>query len=186
MSKHAKTDPDGKAKAKGARKGKANGRPDRPSENSTEREIPLASAPAAGVTSDQHSEQAASMTGAGQEPARPAGRTNVEQTITLTKSPKPRKDERVVIFGGQLNAVQFLRTAFGEAVPDTITVTGDFAEPKAAKVPREKETPEERKARLAAMPKLTLAEKVAKAEARAQALREKLAKKNAPAEPVPA
>lgn len=59
--------------------------------------------------------------------------------------------------------------------PATIEDLSVFAEPrvKAAKIV---ETKEERKVRLAALPKKTLAEKVAAAEARTEALKAKLAK----------
>jgi rRNA maturation protein Rpf1 len=98
--------------------------------------------------------------------------------LTFTRSKAARKDDRLVIFNfadGRPGSVQFLRTAFPEQVPETITMSGDFAE-KTERVAKAKETPEERKARLANLPKLTLAEKVAKAEERAAKLRAKLAK----------
>lgn len=102
--------------------------------------------------------------------------------LTLKRSDAARKGVRLVIYNftdGRAGSVQFLRTAFPkDAVPDTITMEGDFAEyvPKEAKV---KETAAERKARLAALPKLTLAEKVARAEKRTADLRAKLAKAQA-------
>ncbi len=106
-------------------------------------------------------------------PATPPANQEQNMDITLTLSKKPRKSTRIVIYESPLNSVQFLRTAFGATLPETLTLSGDgFAEPKAAKV---KETKEERKARLAALPKPTLAEKVAAAQKRADALREKLA-----------
>ena len=106
--------------------------------------------------------------------------------LVLTRSTADRKSKRLVIynFEGRKGSVQFLSTLFGgdqKSVgnpPDKLTLIGEFAEPKVAKP---KETPEERKARLAALPKPTLAEKVAKAEERAAKLREKLAKAKAEA-----
>jgi len=103
----------------------------------------------------------------------PASQERKHMDVTLTLNKAPRKSERIVIFNSPLNSVQFLRTAFGETIPETLTVSGDFAEPKASKV---KETKEERKARLAALPKPTLADRVAAAEKRAADLKAKLAK----------
>ena len=87
--------------------------------------------------------------------------------ITITRSKAARKTNRLVIFdGGHLHGVQFLRTAFGETIPDTLKLTGEgFAAPKV------KETPEERKIRLAAiMP----AERLAKMEERVVKMKAKL------------
>jgi hypothetical protein len=78
--------------------------------------------------------------------------------IKLTRSTAPRKDDRIVIFHSEhVHSVQFLRTAFGDTIPETITVSGEFAAPKI------KESKEARKARLGAM---TPAEKIAAAEER--------------------
>lgn len=147
---------------------------------------PLASTDGAAVTSDP-----TTNTPGGMEPPATAGngpgpetKTMPEQTITLKRNTSPRKSDRLVIFdGGHLHSVQFLATAFppGE-VPDTLTITGNFAEPTA---PKAKMTPEERKAARAAQPKLTLAERVAKAEERAAQMREKLAKAQAQPAPEP-
>lgn len=119
------------------------------------------------------------------EPASPAippgaaqAHTGATMTVTLTRSKNPRKDTRVVIFDGPLHAVQFLATAFPKdasgqrVIPETLTVEGAFAEPQA---PKAKETPEERKARLAAMPKLTPEQKLAKAKERLARLEAKVA-----------
>jgi hypothetical protein len=125
---------------------------------------------------------------AGMPPAATKEKKNMDVTLTLNK--EPRKSKRIVIFNGPLNSVQFLRTAFPgdkntlEGVPETITVSGEFAEPK-AKAEKIVETKEQRKARLAALPKLTLAEKVARAEKRAEELKAKLAKTQAPAAEAP-
>jgi hypothetical protein len=92
--------------------------------------------------------------------ARRPGKQEPTMEIQLTRSNAPRKTTRLVIYdGGHLHSVQFLRTAFGETIPETITVSGEFAAPKP------KETPAERKARLAAMSPI---DKIAAAEARAR------------------
>lgn len=105
-------------------------------------------------------------------------RSEKTMNISLTKSTAARKDDRLVIFNfkdGRAGSVQFLRSAFPEVIPDEISMSGEFAEPK-VRVPKEKETPEQRKTRLAALPKLTLAEKLQRAEERTAKLREKVAK----------
>ena len=91
--------------------------------------------------------------------------------INLTRSTAPRKDARLVIFNleGRTGSVQFLKTLFNkDAIPATLTLTGEFAAPKV------KETPAERKARLALLPKLTPAERVAKMEERLANMKAKL------------
>ncbi len=95
--------------------------------------------------------------------------------ITLVKSNAPRKSDRLVIFNleGRTGSVQFLKTLFGSSVPATLTLSGEFAEPK-IKVAKVAETKEERKARLAAVLKPTLAERVARAEERTAKLKAKL------------
>ena len=95
-------------------------------------------------------------------------------TLTLVRNDKPRKAGRSVIFNieGRTASVAFPKSVFGANVPENIVVEGDFSEPKAPRVP---ETKEERKARLAALPKLTLAEKIAKREAALEKMRAKLA-----------
>lgn len=106
--------------------------------------------------------------------------------LTLTRSEAPRKSKRLVIYNidGRKGSIQFLSTLFGGSQNDVgnppaqLKLVGEFAEPKQ---PKPKETPEERKARLAALPKPTLEEKVKKAEERAARLREKLAKASNPA-----
>lgn len=65
--------------------------------------------------------------------------------------------------------MQFFRTLFNDAVPAKLTLTGDFAAPKV------KETPEERKARLKALPKATPAGRLAKMEASLAKMKAKLA-----------
>lgn len=121
------------------------------------------------------------------------GRSMKHMELVLTKSPAPRKSKRIVIYNieGRTGSVQFLSTLFGGdqknegTPPEKLTLSGEFAEPK-VKVAKEKETPEQRKARLAALPKLTLAEKIANAEKRAEELRAKLAKQTAKAAEAPA
>lgn len=102
-------------------------------------------------------------------PTQPVVQEKKKMELTFVRSKAERKDSRLVIYNfadGRPGSVQFLRTAFPEQIPETITMSGDFAE---------KETPEQRKARLASLPKLTVAEKVAKGEERLAKLRAKLA-----------
>jgi hypothetical protein len=92
--------------------------------------------------------------------------------ITLTRNPAQRKNPRLVIFNieGRPGSVQFFRALFPlNAVPERLTLIGEFAAPKV------KETPEERKARLAAMPKMTPAERLAKMEASVAKMKARLA-----------
>lgn len=99
-------------------------------------------------------------------------------TITLTKDTKARKTSSIVYTSPELRGgVRLVKTAFANGTPDdTIQLTGNFAAPKPV------ETKEERKARLKAMPKMTLAEKIAKREASLNALKAKAAAA-VPAEP---
>jgi hypothetical protein len=100
--------------------------------------------------------------------------------ITLTRNPAQRKNPRLVIFNieGRPGSVQFFRALFPlNAVPERLTLIGEFAAPKV------KETPEERKARLAAMPKMTPAERLAKMEASVAKMKARL---QAAAAPTPA
>ncbi len=86
--------------------------------------------------------------------------------ITLRHRTSQRKNDRLVIFNieGRTGCVQFLKTLFPkDAVPPTLTLTGTFATP---------ETPEARKARLAA---ITPAERLAKMEERVTKMKAKLA-----------
>jgi hypothetical protein len=92
--------------------------------------------------------------------------------IALVRSTSQRKNPRLVVFKieGRPGSVQFFRTLFpNDEVPATLTLTGDFAAPKV------KETPEQRKARLKALPKPTAAEKLTKMEARLAKMKAKLA-----------
>ena len=103
--------------------------------------------------------------------------------INLTRSTAPRKDARLVIFNleGRTGSVQFLKTLFNQdAIPATLTLTGEFAAPKV------KETPAERKARLALLPKLTPAERVAKMEERLANMKAKLVTTKADSTKAPA
>lgn len=95
-------------------------------------------------------------------------------TLTLVRNDKPRKAGRSVIFDieGRKASVSFPKSLFGANVPENVIVEGDFAEPKA---PRVAETKEERKLRLSNLPKLTLAEKIAKREQALEKMRVKLA-----------
>jgi hypothetical protein len=91
--------------------------------------------------------------------------------INLVRSPKQRKNPRLVIFTieGRPGSVQFFRTLFPKDMPARLTLSGEFAAPKV------KETPEQRKARLKALPKLTPAERLARMEKRVANMRAKLA-----------
>jgi len=101
-------------------------------------------------------------------------------TLNLVRSDSPRKDTRSVVFNieGRKASVAFPKTLFGANAPDKLSIEGEFADPRTAKAP---ETKEERKARLAALPKLTLAEKIAKREEALSKMKAKLAGGDAPA-----
>ena len=102
--------------------------------------------------------------------------------ITLVRSSAQRKNPRLVIFTieGRQGSVQFFRTLFAkDAVPARLTLTGTFAEPKV------KETSEQRKARLKALPKLTPQEKLVKMEQRIAQMKAKLAAAPAPSVAAP-
>lgn len=173
MSKRFATNPEGSKPATKKSRAKKN---------------PLAPEPVGAVTSESNQEAAGMQPGAGtpaspaQQPAGGGTARRMEMAdLKLVRSTADRKNKRLVIYNieGRTGSVQFLSTLFGGDQnsqgnpPESLTLSGEFAEPKA---PKAKETPEERKARLAALPKPTLAEKVAKAEERAAKLREKLAK----------
>lgn len=92
--------------------------------------------------------------------------------ITFTKSDKPRKGSGVLFKApGYAGAVRLPAGFFNEgAIPDSITLESDaFREPR---VGRAKLTPEQRRA----LPKPTIAEKIAAQERRLQKLREKAAR----------
>lgn len=131
-------------------------------ESSPATEIPLASEQGASVISDQLVTQSTT------QPAEPAGAQQMDLTLSL--KPGVRKSDRLVIYDlpDRKGSVQFLRTLFGDEVPQTIVVSGDFAPPATRKVT---ETKEERKVRLAAE---TPADKIARAEARIARLKEKM------------
>lgn len=107
-----------------------------------------------------------------------------QEFMTLTLKGLDKRG-RNAIYSGAAISLRFPVGAFpNKQAPPTIALPdGALAGPKEAKTPREAMTPEQRKAARAAQPKLTLAEKVAKAEARTAALRDKLAKAGAPAQP---
>src|SRR5262245_58105812 len=110
------------------------------------------------------------------------GSNKTMETITLVRSTAPRRDPRLVIYKleGRTGSVQFLSTLFGGNQkdqgnpPTTLTLTGTFAAPKP------KETPAERKARLAA---ITPAERLAKMEERVAKMKAKLAASDGGAAP---
>lgn len=140
-------------------------------ENATEEKIDntekvVDNAPSVGVNFSNRGNDAATETG------------DTKMEIVLSLDTKARKSSAVVYSGeGLRSGVRIAKSAFAnKTAPTTITIVSDsFAQPKV------KETKEERKARLAAAPKLTLAEKIAKREASLQALKDKAAKQAAPA-----
>lgn len=88
-------------------------------------------------------------------------------TITLTRDAKPRKSTSIVFNSPSIKGgVRIAKSAFVDGVaPDTLDVSSDaFAQAKV------KETKEERKERLKSAPKPTIAERAAKARARAEKL----------------
>jgi len=109
----------------------------------------------------------------------------MSHAIALKRNDGPRKNARVAVFDveGRKSAVTFPKSLFGDNVPTDLMLQSDapFAEVKA---PKPQETKEERKARLAAMPKLTPEQKLAKLKERTAKLEAKLAKASEPAAPV--
>lgn len=98
------------------------------------------------------------------------------QNINLSRSDKQRSTQMVVYtVDGRPGSVRFSKTLFvNKAAPEKINAENFntvFAGPR---VPRAEETKEERKARIAAMPKPTAAEKVARLEAKLAKLRAKV------------
>jgi hypothetical protein len=96
--------------------------------------------------------------------------------ITLTRNTTRKSDRPVYNIAGRKGSVQISSKALFDKVPDTLTLVGTFAAPKA------KETPAERKARLAA---ITPAERLAKMEERLTKMRAKLAAAPAAEKAVP-
>lgn len=97
--------------------------------------------------------------------------------LTLTRNDKPRKNARVAVFNieGRQTSVSLPKSLFeGGNAPDSLELNSaaSFA---SAPVAKAKETPEERKARLAALPKLTLAQKIESREKQIVAMKAKLA-----------
>jgi hypothetical protein len=97
-------------------------------------------------------------------------------TLNLTHSEAARKTSGLVFFkiNDRSGLVQFHRSLFAD-IPATMTLTGVFAAPKA------KETPAERKARLALLPKLTPQEKLSKLEEKLAKMKARLAGTSTPA-----
>lgn len=117
----------------------------------------------------------------------PEGAQEITQMadFTLVRNDKQRRSTNIVYTAAGLKgSVRFSKSAFVDGNPpaEFVVSIGDgiIAPPKA---PRAKMTPEERKAARAAQPKLTLAEKVAKAEKRAADLKAKLEKQAAQPQP---
>lgn len=104
----------------------------------------------------------------------------MSHALALKLNTEPRKNPRILVFDieGRRASVAIPKSVFGDAAPSDLMLQSDspFADPKVAK---EKETPEARKARLAAMPKLTPEQKLAKLLDRAEKLKAKLAKAGA-------
>jgi hypothetical protein len=110
-----------------------------------------------------------------QETAETKDKKNME-AVTLTRKPATAKSLTVQYgIDGRRGSVRFSKSLF-EAAPETLTIN---VEGLAA--PKVKETREERRARLKAMPKKTAAEKLAALEQRAARLRDKLAAEQQPA-----
>jgi hypothetical protein len=96
----------------------------------------------------------------------PVAATTTQKTITLTRSPKPRKGSSLVYTSPDLKGtVKFPASAFTVA-PDSLTLDGAGFASVAAKV---KMTPEERKAARAAMTPAMKVENERKRIERAQA-----------------
>lgn len=109
--------------------------------------------------------------------ANPGARKDRHMNVSLKGL---NKKGTAAIYSGLKTTLRFPLAAFvNKQAPDTIDLTGPFAEP-AVKEPKVKLTPEERKAARAAKPKPTLAEKIAREEKRLEALRKQAAE--APAE----
>lgn len=110
------------------------------------------------------------------EAIKPTGQSAAKQQekIMTLKLKNLSKNGKNAFYSGALTTLRFALSAFpGKIAPESFDVSdGIFADPKAAKVV---ETKEERKARLAALPKPTLAERIAKREAALEKDRAKLA-----------
>jgi hypothetical protein len=98
-------------------------------------------------------------------------------TLTLTGH---SKNGRAAFYSGARQPVRYSLALFPNKVaPETIPMEDGIFAP--GKQPKVKLTPEERKAAAAAKPKLTLAEKIARAEEKLAAAKAKLAKEAAEA-----
>lgn len=173
MSKHSKTMPHGEARPLGTKVPKRTNKPVSKDAALFKKVVDTPST--THVDSVQTSSDAAmtptsSQTNAAQE------RTHMA-TITLTLDPKVRKSTSLVYNSPSIKGgVRIAKSAFTDGVaPATLDISADtFAAPKVA------ETKEQRKARLAAAPKLTLAEKIAKREKQLDAMRAKAALQTSP------
>lgn len=131
---------------------------------------------ATGATDAVESAQNESAASSAKEPAQEGPSTeaiNKEKTkVTLTLKGLDKRG-RNAIYTGAAVSIRIPVGAFpNKTAPQSFEVSDGLAGPKEKKAPL---TAEERKAARAAQPKLTLAEKVARAEERAAKLREKLA-----------
>jgi hypothetical protein len=94
------------------------------------------------------------------------------ETLILNRNDSPRRSLMVVFtVNGRPGSVRFSKTLFAnKQAPETLTLSDvAFAAPKV------RETPAERKSRLALLPKLTPAERLAKMEERIARMKAKLA-----------
>lgn len=111
--------------------------------------------------------------------------TQEKRKVTLTLKGLD-KSGRNAVYTGAAISLRFPIGAFENKTPPPNLDMGGVAGPKEKGKPRSQMTKEEQKAARAAQPKLTLAEKVAKAEERLAAQRAKLAKQSEPAAAQPA
>lgn len=104
------------------------------------------------------------------------------QTIQLSRSTKATKSKWGIAYTGTglRGAIRIPKTNFAGDPPDTVTITGSFSEGKPVVASM---TKEERKAYLAGLPKLTLAEKIAKREKQLTAMKAKAEAEAAKATP---
>lgn len=119
-------------------------------------------------------EEAAGIAGISPEGA--TDRSMQMATIVLTRNDKQRRSTNIVYTSPSVKgSVRFSKSAFPNSEPPAeLTIEVADGTLVAPKPPRAAMTPEERKAARAAQPKLTLAEKVARAEKRTADLKAKM------------
>jgi hypothetical protein len=181
--------PLGTPKSRSARKTKQTTEPDSgavvntgamPAENAVQHEKDVALQSETAVESSSSAPSAVSPSTQSENPngAGSAQETQNAMEVTLTRNDKQRKSTSVVYTSDQIRgSVRFAKSSFTDGnAPETIVVNSDaFAAPKP------KLTPEQRKEARKNAPKLTAAERLAKAEARLAKLREKAAAEQAAA-----